>query len=60
MQAQMVLTERLPRTHQCPQCAALPDPIDYDRDLCGRCLDEVFEDWAEDAQVYPEDVEFEP
>ncbi len=58
--ATLAVATRSPHTHHCSKCAALPEPIDYERDLCGQCLDQVYEDWAEDAKVSPEDEEIAP
>ncbi len=58
--ATLAVPTRVPRTHDCPTCAELPDPIDYEHDLCGKCLDEVFEDFALEAAIADCDEVTEP
>ncbi len=53
--ATLAVPTRVPHTHNCPKCAALPDPINYEHDLCGKCLDEIDEDLAREAAIWPDD-----
>lgn len=39
---------RLRHTHYCDSCPPAPGP-DYPGDLCGKCQDEVWDDWGHAA-----------
>ena len=51
------MNEREPYTHRCWECPP-PPGADFYGELCGKCLDEVWEDWAR-SDPWPEYPEYE-